>query len=84
MKKRFCHPKEKFGTLRAYWGREDRFSGEDLQYQWGPGCDSGDCYLIHEYFGASYGLREIPLIKKLEEAGYDIKTLKFSIEKKKL
>ncbi|UWR74105.1 hypothetical protein [Phaeobacter inhibens] len=73
----------KTGQLRAGWGRPERGAEPDLCYAWGGGgASKSDSRLICnalEQAGTSSGktLRE-----ELEARGYDIATLKFSIEQK--
>lgn len=94
--KRYRTPKMKPGLLRMYYGRvgSDR---PDICYQWGAGgaakCDAA---LLHNVIGsprleACYGEdREKhgpykfgpSLLEELEKRGYDLSTLKFSIEQK--
>lgn len=71
----------------------------DVVYCWGPGVHHGDGSLLYYFFGvdrmemnyeASYNasfyerIKYAPsLLKELEARGYDLTTLRFSIEKKK-
>ena len=81
-RKRRKSPKRmKDGELSASYGYLPD-NGEDIYYTNGPGCHSADarvlCHaletvVIHD----GKGLRKI-----LEERGYDLKTLRFTIQKK--
>ena len=95
--KRYRKPKQKPGLLRVYYGRVDG-EPPDVCYQWGgSGADKCDAHLMHGVFGSPrleicYGDdREkhgpykfgSTLIDELKARGYDISTLKFSIEQLK-
>ena len=63
--------------------------GPDIIFNWGKGCSSSDGALLN-YYMCSERPPAIPgepwmksLVDELVERGYDITTLKFSIEKKK-
>lgn len=80
--KRLLVPKAKPGQLLARYGRASR--GQDLEicYAWGGrGADSPDARIL------SNALEEVPvfggrsLSEELTRRGYDITTLRFSIER---
>jgi len=85
-KRRYRAPKARRGQLKAQWGKLPGDSPEII-YAWGDGCHRGDGGLIHSmltspiyhFFDHRYGPS---YLEQLEERGYDITTLKFSIEKK--
>lgn len=93
--KRLRPPKVKPGQLRMYWGREDRWSGADVIIAYGGGgATKQDSALLYHYIGSEKMARDWSreggpikfdpsLIKELEARGYDLTTLKFSIERKK-
>jgi hypothetical protein len=90
LKKKFLRtPKQIPNTLRATWGRVSDDPTPDVVYSWGKGCSSGDSHLIHSMLNGmehrKYG--KFPAdhdgyLKELEARGYDLTTLKFSIQKK--
>jgi hypothetical protein len=85
--KRYRAPKMKPGQLRMYWGRVDGDS-PDVCYMWGGGgANKCDAALLHYHLGTKQlnWKKEIEpsLIEELEKRGYDISTLKFSIEMKR-
>lgn len=85
-------PKQKPGVLEACWGREDRCSNPDFVYVCGEGCHRADLRLLHYHLAtkrstvamsAPFGVEFEPsLIEELEKRGYDITTIKFSVQKK--
>jgi len=91
MAKRWREPKAKPGELKAQWGRVD--GNVDLCYaHGGNGTERSDMRVINtafaeqRYFPSAETLGhyrvERSLIDELEARGYDIRTLKFSIQKK--
>lgn len=91
MPKRYRTLKAKPGELRAFYGKVDRWSAPDLCYAWGPGVDRADGRLLHNTLGSDRLTTDFPLgntkfgpsfVKELEDRGYDITTLRFSIQKK--
>jgi len=82
MKKRYRAPKAKEGELLVKYGK---FEGDvDLFY-----CFQGDATMKHDsklltYAFESKAIFGTSLRKELEDRGYDITTLKFSIMKKKV
>jgi len=92
MTKRWRTPVAKRGQLKAAFGREDRHSKPELLYAWGGGgAQSPDARVLaaafedkrHGYGFPSMRLEERPsLIEELEARGYDITTLRFTIQQK--
>jgi hypothetical protein len=96
--KRWRTPKAKDGELKAQWGKE-RYNNPDLHYAWGKGIGKCDAHLLHNVltskrqsvdYDAPLGSPrflwtkyEPSFIEELELRGYDIATLKFSIQKKR-
>lgn len=79
--------KPKKGFLTASWGRTRRDDNPDLCYTWGEDCSKADSYLLHYIlcsgaFDPNSQKLEPSLKEELERRGYDITTLKFSIQKK--
>lgn len=85
---RLRKPKIKDNTLELYWGRPYKNEPPEVMGQWGEGCSKRDLYLLFHCL-----LQDIPelgsmfgtgpsLVKQLEDRGYDVSTLKFSISKK--
>jgi hypothetical protein len=97
--KRYRSPALKPGMLRIYYGKTDRYEAPDVCYQWGgAGASKCDSHLLYGAFSCKrlelvYGderLREgapykfgPSLLEELEARGYDLTTIKFSIELKK-
>jgi hypothetical protein len=96
--KRWRTPKARPGELIIRYGKPDRHNDADVCYAWGPGVNHCDGSLLHYFFGtdrmetnwdASYNasflerVKYAPsLLKELESRGYDLTTLRFSIQKK--
>jgi hypothetical protein len=91
-KKRIYVPTAKPGELKAVWGRAERGDAPDIVYAWGEGVNRADGRMLHN---ALSGERLRPTMKnlggyevdksfleELENRGYDLTTLKFSIQKK--
>lgn len=72
-------PRAKAGQLKAQWGKLPDES-PDIVYAWGDGCSKRDGALLNYFFTHTPNKAE-SLLKELEDRGYDIRTLKFSIEK---
>lgn len=95
--KRYRAPRAKPGELKAQWGRLPH-DDPDLCYAWGEGVSKCDGSLLHSIFGckrqrAVYGeerernhgypvVFDPSFIEELQARGYDITTLRFSIQKK--
>lgn len=89
---RLRKPKLKDGELRMYWGREPHDS-PDVMLAWqGDRMMKRDTSLLHFHLCSRhpdphakpiFSKMEPSLIEELEARGYDLKTLKFSIMKKK-
>jgi hypothetical protein len=91
MPKRYRTLKAKPGELRAYYGKPDRWSGPDVCYAWGPGVSKSDARLLHNVISSDRLELDFPnlghkfgpsFIAELESRGYDISTLRFSIQMK--
>lgn len=85
--KRLRVPHAKPGELLARWGKEEpgRGHGADIVYAWGDGCDRSDPRCLAAALGdrRRYDMGpERSLFELLEARGYDITTLRFSIQKK--
>lgn len=79
----------KDGQLSVSWGYT-REMGEDIYYTNGPGTSSCDARLLDYFFAFTKPVRvldggtEPTLLDQLKERGYDLKTLKFTIQKVKV
>lgn len=81
-------PKAKPGELKLYWNRREC----DIGYSWGgDGASKPDAHLMHGVFTMDRlrpnyrtGLSEFDpsFVKELERRGYDLTTIKFSIQQK--
>lgn len=95
MTKRYRVPKAKPGQLRMDYAHSN--DGKCIHYNWGDGCSHSDGHLLHYMCGAprlehvysgdpeygKYPTKYGPsFFDELEKRGYDLKTLKFSIQKK--
>lgn len=88
--KRYRAPKAKPGELKVQWGKIDRHTDVDVCYAWGEGLNRRFGAMAHYWFGSAriemkdgkyvFGRS---FIEALDEAGFDLTTLKFSIQKKK-
>lgn len=67
------------GWLSAYWGRESRGYRKDLVF--GSPCRP-DGHLLYGAFCFVEVMKGKTLVQELEERGYDITTLQFSIKRK--
>lgn len=67
------------GVLRAAWARPERGEPHDLCYDWGDGCERRDARLLHHFIGSPRD--GMDFIKELQERGYDLSTLRFTIRK---
>lgn len=94
MTKRWRKPTAKQGELKVAYGKLDRWSDPDIIFCWGPGTSGRDSRLLHLFFGTERPRTDysvIPpritfdksMLQELEARGYDLTTLKFSIQKKK-
>lgn len=89
--KRLRRPKLKEGELRVYWGKLPHDS-PDIIYEWkGDISMRRDSNLLSCFFGSQrpdlftqpmFSKMLPSLIEELEARGYDITTLRFSIQKK--
>lgn len=89
--KRLMAPKAKKGQLVDKWGKVDG-GFPDLCYAWGEGCDRADGRLLHWALAterchpdteAPLGVEFTPsFTDELVKRGYDLTTIKFSIQKK--
>jgi len=89
MAKQFRPPKAKDGELRLQYGKLERKDPDDIIVFWGDGAghNGADSALLfqvfcNERYRPGSMISEQPLVKLLEERGYDLSTLKFSIKKK--
>lgn len=85
-------------TIEAYYGRDDD-NNIDVCFAWGSGCEKADARLLHSVMTTKQcrpawpsdkewntpfpHVYEQSFLEELEARGYDLKTLKFSIKKKK-
>lgn len=80
--KRLRKVEAKPGELKAAYGKND--SGDaDLQYAWGgKGVGKWDAHLLAYALQGTAVHEGRTLVQELEERGFDVTTLKFSIRKK--
>lgn len=81
-------PTARDGQLKAQYGKVPHERSQDIVYAWGAGCPKSDMHLIHNMLTAQRysvldGEWDKSPLDELIDRGYDITTLKFSIEKKK-
>lgn len=87
MKKRFRAPKAKDGELKLQWGKLPH-DEPDVCIAWGDGASKRDGHLM---FNALCGARnrfnsatqDCSVIEDLAARGYDLETIRFSIQKRK-
>ena len=65
------NPRLKAGRLQAFWNSRER----DLYFNHGEGIGKCDAYLLN-------GHLTMGLMRELEKRGYDLDTLRFSVDKK--
>lgn len=76
-------PKAKPGQLVAKWGRPSTGDDPDLVYAWGgSGADKSDSRCLMSALEDAPTSSGLGLRAELEARGYDIRTLKFSINLK--
>lgn len=90
--KRYRTPTAKPGELKAAYGRADRYSEPSVVYVWGgDGAAKGDARMLasliedkrKEYAFPSMQIEDRPsLIEELEARGYDITTLRITVQQK--
>lgn len=74
-KRRFRAQHAKPGELKAYYGRAEG-DGPDVCFAWGEGVQKANgAYLAFDVFNSDFR-------REMEERGFDITTLRFSIHKK--
>ena len=76
------------GQVKMYWSKREK----DLMFDWNSPASKSDSHLLHNvlcnkrflpsFLSPKEWQEEKSLIDELEERGYDITTLKFSIKKK--
>lgn len=88
-KRRYFQRMPRDGEMRVYFGYYTdcgSVEGPDLIYNRGNGVSKRCGHLLHFYFNpygtGIDGKPILPLHKALEEAGFDLSTLRFSIRKK--
>ena len=83
MAKRVRVLQAKAGQLRAAWGKPCAWGEPDLVYAWGAnGASKPDGRILSEAFENTDVFDGKSLRVILDERGYDLTTLKFSIEQK--
>ncbi len=80
-------PRAREGQIKVQWANTAE-GGEDLHYFRGEGVGRADGWLLHSAISAPTHSPmknewHPSLLEELEARGYDIKTLKISVEKKK-
>lgn len=84
-KKRYRALTAKPGELKLGWGREDRHDSVGIMAAWGEGCARGDGTFLFSLNQPTYNYKggvEKAFLQELDARGYDLSTLKFSIQKK--
>ena len=82
MTKRYRLPTPRVGTLDVRWGRPDQFSTHSLYYTYGNRDGKSDSRVVMEALEGSSTRNGLSLASELEARGYDLTTLRFSIQKK--
>ncbi|PZR54615.1 MAG: hypothetical protein DI537_54855 [Stutzerimonas stutzeri] len=83
--KRYRALTAKPGELKLGWGREDRHDSVGIMAAWGEGCPRADGTFLFSLNQPTYDYKgdTVPaFLKELDARGYDLSTLKFSIQKK--
>jgi hypothetical protein len=92
MAKRFRRPTVKDGELKLFYGKYEKNDSDDVVTMWGDGAghNGRDSNLLMDIFcNERPGTfldpsTRLSLIEELENRGYDLSTLKFSIMKKNI
>lgn len=74
-------PTAKPGELKAAWGRPDRGERPDVVYAWGVGACSPDARVLAAAFEDAEVFDGKTLRQVLIDRGYDITTLRFSVQR---
>lgn len=75
-------PRAKPGELVAKWGRPEPGEAAELVYSWGgAGATKSDAYIVVDALERCRVMDDRSLRAELEARGYDITTLRFSIQK---
>lgn len=73
--------------LAYRFGVLDKHTGPDFIASYGPGCDRADANLLLSTFNADWAVNgqvvQKSLVSELEARGYDTKTVRFTIQKRK-
>lgn len=68
------------GQIKLCWSKKK----QDIEIAWGgSGADKSDAGFVISTLTSYYGLFNKTFLEEMESRGYDIKTIKFSIEKTK-
>jgi hypothetical protein len=83
--KTYRTPKAKPGQLKVAYGRQDKHNSPELIYAYDNSdrAAKGDAYNILYFFNHVKDEHGKSLLEDLEQRGYDLTTLKLTIEKKK-
>lgn len=74
-------PKVKDNEIKIWYGQIDKHSFPDICFNWGKGL-KGDALLLCDFVTFIEGYNKKTLKQELIDRGYDITTLKISIQKK--
>lgn len=75
-------PKAKDNELKVQYGQEYG-NHPELFYCWGTNIPKSHTYMVMSYFNNVKDNNNKTFLQELEDLGYDISTLKFTIQKKK-
>jgi len=81
--KRWRTPKARPGELKVSYGKEPHDIPDIFYCYGGEGATSSDSRMLSNFFEGTKGLFGRNLRQELEHRGYDITTMKFSIQHKK-
>lgn len=83
MRKRIGSWSAKARQIRAGWGRSDSHETPSVIYAWGgDGARKGDAMIVAGFFERVRDESGMTLLRRLEENGYDLSTLKFTVDLK--
>jgi hypothetical protein len=84
MTKRYRKPQAKPGELKISWASHERGDPPCLVYSWGDGISRGksDGAVLSYFFETHQWPEKRTLAAELDARGYDLTTLRFSIQKK--
>lgn len=82
--KRYRRRTAKDNQIMLYYGKAYTYDAPDICVAWGKQAGKPTANLIMSAFCETHKLIDVSLIEELDRRGFDVTTIKFSIEKKRL